>query len=694
MIKSKNIFLIYFLAIVFFALVFVGANVRPAAAYADEVVAVESVKATYLSGFNENGQPVFVYNADYETYFAQTNNPYAKDIVVTFRFGTGVRYYKISCVKEGESLPEGIRMEDAPVSGLVDCSVVGSGIYTVTCTAFSDTQEEIGQKSVVVKSDADAPSLPTSNSMTQWQVVGTNFDVVLDWSDVVDNLSGIKEAVYRVYYNDGTLSSVRMIDGTPTDRTYVVINKSCKVAVTVYDAAGNSASQDYYFGMYDTTKPMAPSYSVTPSVVSGRYAKSYTITLTYHEDAQSGLTERQHYLMNNVSYEYENGVGIVLDTQKNYNFKFYAMDKAGNRSEYVEYELSSSAFDVKPPYMDTATFLTEIDLMREDGVCYLTFSASDYKESGIVSVSLQDSDKVFSVTEEKGNCLCSIRFDCFDGAYLRKVSLIDGVGNVTEHSFVVDYFSDAEINAYCKELHQLYLSTDYSKCTQKTQNDIREAFSTMNILLNTSGNSRIDIVKQYNAIKNLYLPVSQTKTVIESVPQYSSSNFDFSVNQADFGGETFGNGIELIVASAQGDDSDFVSDSGFSSGFADHFTLTIKQNGEDLPSPLTNGLIVTTGLPSGYMDRNVKLFDKKTGNEIETTVIDNRIRFVLKESTSCALVISGGKTPTVYSGGGQKTVSVFGREWPLGSFLGVVLGVGGGAILIVVLLLLLGKKRG
>ena len=692
MIKSRNIFLIYLFAIVFVAAVSVGAIVCPVEAYADEVVAVESVKATYLSGFNENGQPVFIYDADYNTYFGNANNPYAKDIVVTFRFGTGVRYYKISCVKEGESIPDGIRLEDAPISGLIAYSVVGSGIYTVTCTAFSDAQEEIGQKSVVVKSDAVAPSLPASNTMTQWQAVGTNFDVVLDWSGVGDNLSGIKEVVYRVYYNDGTLSSVRMLAGVPSDRTYVVINKSCRVAVTVYDAAGNSASKDYYFEMYDTVKPMAPSFSVAPSVVSGRYARSYTITLTYYEDAQSGLAERQHYLMNNVSYEYEQGVGIILDTQKNYSFSFYAMDKTGNRSEYVDYELSSSAFDVKPPYMDA--FLTEVDLMRDDGVCYLTFSASDYKESGLVSVTMQDSDKTFTVTEDRGNYFCSICFDCFDGAYLRKIILTDGVGNKTEHSFVVDYFSDAEINAYCKELHQLYLSTDYTKCTQKTQDDIREAFTTMNILLNTADNSHLDIVKQYNTIKNLFLPVSQTKTVIESAPQYASSNIDFSVNQADFGEETFGNSLELIVASAQGGDKDFVSASGFSSGFADHFTLSLKWNGEDLSSPLVSGITVTTGLPSGYLDRNIKLFNEKTGEEIETTVIDNRIRFVLKESTSCALVISGGKAPTMYNDGGQKTVNVFGRVWPLGTFLGVVLGVGGGAILIVVLLLVIGKKRG
>ena len=694
MIKSKNIFLIYLFAIVIFSAFFVGAIVRGGSANADEVVSVESVKATYLSGFNDNGQPVFVYDADYYTYFDGASNPYAGDVFVTFRLDPSVRYYKVSCVKEGDEIPDGIRLEEAPSDGLVNFGVTGSGVYNVTCAAFSETQDEIGSKSVIVKSDVLAPTLPTSNSMTQWQAVGTNFDVVLDWTDVGDNLSGIKEVVYRVYYDDGTLSSVRKITGAPSDRTYIVINKPGRVAVTVYDAAGNSASKDYYFGMYDTVKPMAPSFSIDPSVTSGRYANSYTITLTYHEDGQSGLAERQHYLMNGVSYEYEKGVGIILDKQKNYSFSFYAMDKTGNRSEYVDYELASSAFDVTSPYLDTATFLTEVDLMRDDGVCYLTFSASDYKESGIVSVVMRDAERDFTVTEDKGNYLCAIRFDCFDGSYLRKIVLTDGVGNGTEHSFVVDYFSDAEINAYCKELHQLYLSTDYTKCTEKTRDNIREAFSSMNILLNTSGNSRADIVKQYNAVKNLFLPVSERKTVIESAPKYASANVDFSVSQADFGDDTFGNSLELIVASAQGSEDDFVGESGFSSGFSDHFTLTLKWNGEDLSSPLTNGVTVTTGLPSGYLDRNVKLFDEKTGKEIETTVIDNRIRFVIKDTTSCVLVISGGKAPTMYQGNGGKTINVFGRVWPLGTFLGVVLGVGGGAILIVVLLLIFGKKRG
>ena len=693
MIKNKNIFLLYLVSIVFVVSFLFGVSYAGFFARADEYVTVDSVTATYLSGFDADGQPEFVYNADYDTYFRNTANPYAKDVAVTFDVAAGAAYYKLTCLKDGEEEPEGLRLTEVPANGKVVCDDFDSGEYTVTCYVYSSTQDMLGSKSVTVKCDGDAPTLPTANAMTAWQAAGTNFDVVVDWSNAQDALSGIKAAFYKVFYNDGSMSSLHTITGSLPDRSYAVMNKAGKVVVTVYDAAGNASSRDYIYDMYDTVKPMVPSFTVSPTVVTGRYARSYTIVLTYYEDGQSGLADKQYYLMNGKSYEYENGVGIVIDEQKNYSFSFYAMDKTGNRSDYVNYEMLSSCFDVKAPYLDTATFLTEIDLTATNGVCGLSFVASDYKESGIVSVKLDGSDADFVVTENNGNYTCALRFDCFDGAYLRKVILTDAVGNRAEHSFVIDYFSDNNINAYCKELSRLYHTTDYAKCTASTKEKIDEAFSSMNILLNTTGNSFADIKAQYEAIKNLFEPVSFTKLTIASAPEYASSAVQFTVDQNDFALDTFGNTLEIVIAAAEGEDKAFVSNSGFSSGFTDYFTLDIKLNGQDLTSPLNSGLVVTTGLPSGYLDRSVKLYNVKTGEEIETIVVNNRIRFTLKESVSCALVISGSKAPTVYNDN-AKTVVVFGRTWPLGSFLGVVLGVGGGAIVIAVLLMVLLKKRG
>ncbi len=662
-------------------------------AYADNYVEVTSVTASYLDGFDASGNPIYQNNVDYNTYFSASTNVYAKNIKVTFTI-SGASYYTLFCVKQGGEEPSWLLPQPVPVGGVVTYTVSDSGTYTVSCSVYSSDENFLEKKSTTVRCDSTAPTLPTANSMdeSEWLSKGSNFDVVFQWTNCNDTLSGVKKIFYRIYYDDGRISDIKYYNSVPADKTYVVITYSCRINVIVYDNAGNFAQRDYYFSKYDSRSPMSPSMEISPLVTDGEYQKSYTITLEFFEDNESGLASRQNYFINGVLMEYEDS--IVLTEQRNYSFVFFAIDKAGNRSEYVSYELPGTAFDVRSPYLDKASVLAEIDLTAEDGICHLTFSASDNQESGIKTVALKDTDYTFTSEPKNAYTSYSVFFDCFGEEYNHTIVLTDFVGNVTEHLFLVDYFSDDTVNALCAELVELYRTTDFKNCSELAKNRIDRAYATLNYILNTPGNTTAEIVESGKAIKELYLPVAVKKYVIESAPDYVSSSVTFSVDQSDFHQNVFGNSLELTMISNDGDDTAFVSQSGFNPGFSDYFTLQVTLNGQPLDGSLENGITVSMNCPAGYLERNFALYDTSSGQKIETKIVNNKIVFSIKNTTSMALVISGNKASVDYQTQKNSSIVVFGRVWPMKSFLGVVLGVGGGAILIIVLVLLLGKKRG
>ena len=99
--------------------------------------------------------------------------------------------------------------------------------------------------------------------------------------------------------------------------------------------------------------------------------------------------------------------------------------------------------------------------------------------------------------------------------------------------------------------------------------------------------------------------------------------------------------------------------------------------------------------PTGYLEREYALFEKTTGQKIETNVVNNRMNFRIKDSSDLVLVISGSKASADHAGSyAAKTIEVFGRTWPLGAFLGVVLGIGLSAVAAGVLILIFGRKKG
>lgn len=691
MINKKNIILIILPIVALIVTAFVmGLNVSDKA-FADAYVEVDSVTAAYLSGFDENAAPQFVEDADYGVYFSGTA-PYAKDIKVSFSLASDVRYYKIERMISGATTDGGMIV--APTSGTVEYSVDGSGTFVVTCYGYSDTYDLLGQASATVKSDLDLPVGPTANQMTDWIAEGVSFDAILDWSGCGDALSGVKAVFYRVYYDDGTVSAWKKLDPVPVDKTYVALTKSGKITVMTYDQAGNYSKNDFVFNKFDGVAPKAPYYEVSPAVESGKYSHTYTITLGYQKDNESGLAPVQHYLMNGVSYAYEDGVGIVLEEQKNYSFVFYAMDNVGNRSSYSSYDLPGTAFDVKGPYLDPNEIKTEIDLTNEDGICLLTFTASDYKESGIKSASIAGKDYVLSVRETDGYNLYSLRYDCLEDHALRIV-LTDNAGNVTEHQLILDYFSDSSFNSKIKRLVSDYRELDREKLSESAKNRIDDAYMSLNYLLNTSGNTYNEFEKAANNAAGLMKNVAEIKYVIASVPQYASSLVTFNVDQKDFSDYYCGNTLEIVMKKEEGDDSAFVDKTTFSRGFCDYFSLQLSVEGQPLSAPLTKGIEARMALPNNYVDRNFALYNAKTGEEIPTTTINNNIVFTFNDSTSFAFVISGAKAPTEYAEPDDgSSITVFGRKWPMSSFLGIVLGVGGGAIVLIVLLLLIGKRRG
>ncbi len=689
-----NIFLIIALTLTLLGCVAAfSLSVGAGVAYADSYVSASSVTATCLTGFDAEGRPVYAYGGNYYNYLETSGSGYAKDITVTFML-TDAAYYVIDCVKEGTEPLDDYRLESVPLSGKVSYEVEGSGVYTVTCKAFSSTQALLGSSSVTVRSDETVPTLPSSQSMTDWIRSGINYDAVIDWSGCSDELSGIKRAYTRVYYDDGTAEQPVYYESVPSDKTYIVLEKKARIVVTVFDKAGNSARKEFSYDKFDRTAPMSPSVSIDPIVTAGEYAKSYTIELAYYDDTESGLAPVQHYLMNNVSYEYETGVGIVLTEQKNYSFVFYALDNVGNRSEYVKYELPSTVFDVKSPYLDVATVRTEIDLTNKDGVCKLSFATSDYKESGVASAVLKGKDYVMKREDTEAQSTFTVRFDCFDDNYMHRLVITDNVGNATEHVFSVDYFSDESINTLCKELARLYRETDFSDCSAQAKSRIDTAIESVNNLLNTSGNTSA-LIKACTAAKDLFLPVATTRYVIESSPQYASSSIVFTVYQDDFSDGSFGNSFELTMKDIQQEEESFVGKAGFTSGFTDCFSLQLTFNGEELISPLTRGISVSMNCSSGYLERQFALFDRASGQKIETTVVNNKLNFTLKKSADLVLVISGSRASVDYNqNDGKKTIEVFGRTWPLSTFLGIVLGIGFGAVAIGVLVLVFGRKRG
>ncbi len=487
---------------------------------------------------------------------------------------------------------------------------------------------------------------------------------------------------YRVEYDDTTKTDWKeMEDKNATGQTSISLVKAGKIVVRCFDRAGNVSESDFLYKKFDNSDPIAPSYTVTPALEQGKYSALYTIRLTFAEDKESGLADKQYYLLNGVSHEVDGD--IVLDVKKAYSFVFYALDAVGNRSSYVTLEIPSGYFDTQSPYIDRLR--NEIDLRNEKGICLISFIGDDYKESGINVASVKDTSYFFTKQSMSTYDLYSLRLDCFDSD-VYTVEVQDKAGNTTIFVDSVSYFGNEKIVKAVKDLTETYRKADFEQCNASVVEKIENAIIGINNLLNTEGSTTVEILAACENAKKYFQPIATNSYTIESVPSYASTMIRYTVNAEDFDDTSFGNEITLLLNKEEDDGGEYLRLASVEKGFYDCFSLTYLLNGEE-GEPLQNGLSITMSLPTGYLDRDFVLLDRKTGVKVDATRVNNSLRFVLTQSTSYALVITGDlAAKTVVPTESVKTIVVFGRTWALSTFLWLVCGTAGGALLVVIAL--------
>jgi hypothetical protein len=650
-------------------------------AYADAVcVSADSVTATYMTGVNG-------VNAEYS--YNQTYVPergYAKDVKAVFSVTSD--YYRFTYTLGGTDVDESVC--ETPSDGKAVFHADKTGEYNVTCYACSDAsgQTELGSCSAAFRNDADAPSLPDIAAMDEWLAVGTVYDAEVDWGLCADAVSGIYGIYYYFVYDDGTKTDAVSVNVLTAGKSLLEIKGKCRLFAVCYDKAGNAAQKVYGFDRYDGVKPPQPSYTVTPDRDVTLYAKSYTVTITYCEDAESGLADRQYYLLNGVNYEYDGSV--ICDKQMNYRLDIYALDNAGNRSDYVEINIANTEFDVTPPYVNNLS--RSVDVTSGSGIYTVSFIGSDYGESGISSAYLETADKYFTKKTYGAYDLYSVSFDCYKMSALA-VKVCDYAGNVTTVYTVTDYFSDEEISSAVKSCAELYPTIDSALYTETLFEDIASAYTKLNTLLSASGTEKADILSAAADIKAYVSTGIITSYQIDSVPDYASCAVNFTVSDTDFPEAKKGDTVALSIAKAESDGKDYVSAAGFEKGFSDYFVLTVTYNGSALGYPLETGLLVRMNMPKNYYDRNVALIDISNGEKQTATVSNNQIGFYVRKTSTYALVIEGGKAVTGNTTE-EKTITVFGNKIKLSTFFTVV-GVTGGiaAAAVAGIIVILVKKK-
>lgn len=560
-----------------------------------------------------------------------------------------------------------------------------NGTVTVDCYAYDIDKVQIDEHTITVKNDNTAPDSYASVNAMESYVGNVTFDVIIDWREFSDALSGKGQVFFTFDYLNNTLgdTNISEVDVENTDTTTLPIYDNGTLKIFHFDKAGNCFIKEYVFDKFDLVAPPIPRINITPNVntaLTSGYAKEYLVTIEYFEDGQSGNKPLQYYVLNDAIKEYHGS--FILKYASNYTIKAFCTDNANNNSESDEKNISWSSFDVYAPIVLNKEL--KIDL-TSNVIASLEIEVSD-KESGIANVYLETLSKDFvkGVGEN-----FKVAFNPYSMSGLVFV-IYDKVGNTSVEHYVMDYFDNEKL---CDKI--ISYNTKYLELNRALYNDailaqIETEYGILSTMLMANNSQEGNFYAVMDRIDKLIEGRSELTYEIGSVPIVISTVITYKITESDFDNYKKGDSVKLVLNSATNSEVDYVKLSGYKKGFADYFSLSVFYKESEVQE-LTNGLEITMNLPIGYYERQFTIINMDTKEVVETTIINNQIVFNCKKSASFALIISGNREITLTNE--IKYINLFGKKLDYGTFFGVVFGVIGGAALIIGVIVILRKKR-
>ena len=651
-------------------------------AEASEIVSTKEITYTKISKIT-NGIAEYVSGVSYV-------DGYAKDVHVVF--SVDAPYYNFEYSIDGSDLIEEAILP-TPANGEVEFIGSVSGQYSVTCYAYADEMgmTELGKSETSFKNDVTSPSIPQIEPMTEWKRSGIDYDVEVDWSECYD-VSGIYGIYYYYTYSDATQSTIISQDVNSLEKSILKINRNCVLTIICYDKSGNATTKDYTFEKFDDVAPPQPTYTITPELNENSLSRSYTITVNYPLDTQSGLLNEQKYILNGSTYVYDGS--IILDSMAaNYSIRLYSMDNAGNRSEYVDILVKNTNFDLVSPSIEQLSYSIDTLAGDVDKLCTVSLTASD-NGSGIATVYAEGLNKYFAHQNTSGRDIYTLSFAPY-GIGTLTLKVTDNAGNVTTRQMIINHFADLVIADNVKAIVNKSATLNESDYTEKLWKKVTSAYEALDLVLIDSNKTAKDIndaIADVNALINTTI-VKEYKII--NAPEIVSGIISYTVDENDFVGTKRGDVVTLTLDKSQADGVDYKDISGYSSAFYEKFKLDIKYNAEALASSLNNGITINMNVPVNYYDREMTIIDANTKQKLDVEIKNNVIIFNVKNSGEYVLVISGNKAISGNNDVSEKTIEVFGNVLKQSTFFAIVGSIAAVTILVVgaLVFLLIRKNR-
>lgn len=621
---------------------------------------------------------------EYEQNVIFTNtSAYAKNIKVYFNIENSgnVNYYCYGIKKQDSDEIIQERVYDIP-EGVTEIiyEVNVSGIYDINCYIYDAENILLSKATQNVKSDLDAPDVFADvNTMTAFQGKDSVFNIVIDISELSDT-----DVYYSFKYIDEEIDLYPFTKIEGTSKTFSIIKKGTMI-LTYIDTAGNFARIYHDYDKFDFSPPAKPAITViadNDTVYSDGFARSYTVTIAYGIDNESGTSAEQNYIINGEVKSYSGS--FKLDIAKNYEIKANTKDNVGNISDFVIVEIAGNSFDTYSPIVKNIKI--EVDITKEIPIA-ISFIATD-AHSGIDYAKIDGTDILFIQDE---NNTFRAEFYAYGKTNL-VIHIIDKAGNKAINHIALSYFGDTDKSIKLKSYSDLYRSIDFGKYVLAVAENIKKAYENLNISLMTERTENSDFDNIFREIDKLIQGKSNHLYVIETAPIYVSSIITFKVNEKDFDNYKLGDSVKLILNSRTLDnEKDYTKIAGFKKGFAEAFNLTAYYKNEAI-SKMPNGMCIEMNLPYGYYERSFVLINKTNGEIMDVEIYNNKISFLLKDSGDYVMAISGEKN-TLDNNAVKKTIKIFGKKMTYGMFFIVIFGTLGGAGIIIAMLIILKKKN-
>lgn len=621
-----------------------------------------------------------------EEFDLANSNAYKRNVVVYFEItsDSAISNYAFGVKAEGteellldmQEVTEGVQE--------VSYAVTNSGIYDIVCYVYDENGENLDSATITIRCDMEAPNaFATVNAMDSFQKGDTIFNVSFDITGCSDELSGQKEVYYSFNYLTPSTEYITYRKAETNQVTFEITDNGV-LTVTYVDNSGNFAKIDYVFDKFDKVSPELPLISAISSsdiVNTNGFTKSYTITITYGDDEQSGTAPQQFYILNGVEFPYRGP--FTIDKLDDYIIKASTRDNVDNHSLFAEISLSKTTFDTFEPIISNLKL--EVDLTKEKPLS-IRFIASDI-HSQIDYAYIENTNVYFTLGP---NNLYYAEFS-FNSTASFVIHVVDKVKNDAVIHVAYNHLVDTKKMQFIENYYNIYHETDFSLYESSVVEDINDTYMELNIALMTENTQNSEFDTILRNIDNLISGDSNHTYLIESKPLYISAMITYEISDTDIADYKKGASVQLVFNALTLDNQkEYVDKTEFSKGFAEAFNLSAYHN-EEILTNLTSGIEIEMNMPFGYYERSIVIINKSTEEIVSTTVYNNKIAFTLKESGDYVMVISGEKSIDKEP---SKTIKVFGKLMPRATFFGIIFGTAGGAVLVIVALYIVKKRRG